>query len=64
MIDDLHKKVLDTRQLRAERFTIRRQQDIQDELDECKGQLSMSMYCSLLSVTYHTHSFIHCNIIL
>ena len=41
MIDDLHKKVLDTRQLRAERFTIRRQQDIQDELDECKGQLSM-----------------------
>ena len=44
MIDDLHKKVLDTRQLRAERFTIRRQQDIQDELDECKGQLSITEY--------------------
>ena len=38
MIDDLHKKVLEARELRAERFAIRRQQDVQDELDECKGQ--------------------------
>ena len=39
IIDELHKKVLEARKVRTERFAIRRQQDIQDELDECKGQL-------------------------
>ncbi|XP_065906472.1 PAX3- and PAX7-binding protein 1-like [Dysidea avara] len=41
LINTLHNKVLETRRLRAERLVVRRQQDIQDELDVCKGQSSL-----------------------
>ena len=54
MIDDLHKKALEARQLRSERFAVRRQQDIQDELDECKGQLMSPQWLDLSTFSYYS----------